>query len=101
MSPRSYEIQRAIEHLESNGYFTMTNLPYAERYIEALKFKFPDVALVHGVGEYSVGQFIFIPKGRATVLELVQRELRGAKVAVKSLEGAIKKLTKVAASLSA
>lgn len=67
---------------------------------KSLKFKYPDVALVHGVGDYSVGQYIYIPKGRAPVLELVARELRAAKVAMKACEGAIKKLKKAAAAVA-
>lgn len=49
---------------------------------------------------HSVEQYIYIPSGRATVLEIVEGELRYAKVAVKACQGAIKKLNKAAAALA-
>jgi len=101
MSPHSYEIQHACEQLEKLGYFSMANLPYAKSYIEALKFKYPDVTLVHGVGDYNVGQYIYIPSARKTVLGLVKGQLRAAEASVRACQKAVETLTKAAAAVAA
>lgn len=81
-----------FEHLKKDGYFTMANPELARVYLADYRSFFPEIQMIDGVGEYGVGQILFLPIGYNFVRRTVEHEVEMLSRRLLSVQTAYQKL---------
>jgi hypothetical protein len=64
-----------LAKLNEHGYFSMANPELARVYLAEYQQVVPALRMIDGVGEYGVGQILFLPHGYEYVRRTVEHEL--------------------------
>lgn len=73
--PLNAQRDQNISALREHGYFSMANPELARQYLADYQRIVPELRMIDGVGEYGVGQILFLPHGYDYVRKRIEHEL--------------------------
>lgn len=86
--------QEEVKRLSEHGYIELAADKYFfDRLYNLAKAKYPDVNFVKRVGNFAVGQIIFLPKAKKEIIRRLRRDLGEASKLVGGLTDALQKIT--------